>query len=261
MTVGKSTENGKNRTRWRSLLENSAAKREQPLRAITFRQGWRTKARPVQVKCDDGNEYVIKGQQAGRQIINDQIVARLGMAIAAPVGEPKLVDVTELATIEERLSHITPGTAHGTRFIPDCYDEYTLIATSEPDNRPRLARLAVLYGWVTENDGQYLFKKHPPRLIYSVDHGHFFPGGPDWEEEQLLEAPPATLAPCFEECNLNQEEVSGALQALEAVTEGQIIQAVSTPPDQWGLTINERVTLVEFLTRRRQELLAIDRMG
>jgi hypothetical protein len=260
--VGKSTEDQKNRKRWRSLLEDSTAQREKPLRAITFRQGWSTKARPVQVKCDDGNEYVVKGQQAGRQIVNDQIVARLGMAIAAPVGEPKLVDVTELATVEDRLSHITPGTAHGTLFIPDCdHEEYTLIATSEPDNRPRLARLAVLYGWVTANDWQFLFKKHPPRLIYSVDHGHFFPGGPDWSEKSLLEAPSAELAPCFKECYLNPEEIGGALQSLEAVTEGKIIQAVASLPDQWGLTMNERVTLVEFLTRRRQELLAIDLLG
>lgn len=246
------------RKRWRSLLHDWADQREKPLSARTFRKGWSTKARPVLVKCNDGNEYVIKGQQAGRQIVNDQIVARLGLAIDAPVGEPRIVDVTDLAAIEQRLSHIAPGTAHGTRFISDCLDEYTLIATSEPDNRPRFARLSVLYGWVFANDWQFLFKKHPPRLIYSVDHGHFFPDGPDWSEETLLAAPRAELAPCFEDCYLTREEIGEALQALEAVTEEKIIQAVSSPPDEWGLTMGERVTLVEYLTRRKQELLAGD---
>lgn len=246
------------RQRWQSLLEDWAERREKPLRAITFREGWRTKARPVLVKCDDDNEYVAKGQQAGRQIVNDQIVARLGLAIDAPVGEPRIVDVTDLAAIEQRLSHIAPGTDHGTRFISDCFDEYTPIATSEPANRPRLARLSVLYGWVFANDWQFLFRKNPPRLIYSVDHGHFFPDGPDWSEKTLLEAPCAELAPCFEDCYLTQEEIGEALQALESVTEEKIIQAVSSPPDEWGLTMGERVTLVEYLTRRKQELLAGD---
>lgn len=247
---------GERREGWQSLLENWANQREKPLRALTFFRGWSTKARPVLVECDDGNKYVVKGQQAGRQVVNDQIVARLGLAIDAPIGEPRIVDVTELAVIEKNLSHIVPGTAHGTRFIPGCFDDRTLIATSEPDNRSRLARLSVLYGWVTANDWQFLYRKDPPRLIYSVDHGHFFPGGPDWNETQLLTTSHAELDPCFEDCYLTQEEVGDALRALEAITEEKIIQAVSSPPDEWGLTIGERVTLVEYLTRRRKELLA-----
>ena len=80
--------------------------------------GWRTKAEPVLLKCNDGREYVVKGQQAGRQIVNDQITARLGFAIGAPVGEPKIVEVSaELIAIEPRLSHIPSGTAHATLFI------------------------------------------------------------------------------------------------------------------------------------------------
>jgi hypothetical protein len=43
--------------------------------------------------CDDNLEYVVKGSQAGRMIFNDQVVARLGTAMGAPVGSPKLVDV------------------------------------------------------------------------------------------------------------------------------------------------------------------------
>jgi hypothetical protein len=161
----------------------------------------------------------------------------------------------ELVEIEARLAHIPPGMAHGTQFIPDCFDSYDLIATSEPINRPRLVKLAILYGWVQANDWQFLFTKTPPRLIYSVDHGHFFPNGPDWHKAQLLVAPRAALADCFSSCYFTQEEVQEGLQALEAVTEDKIIQAVASPPDQWGLTMDERVVLMEYLMRRQQELL------
>jgi hypothetical protein len=161
----------------------------------------------------------------------------------------------ELVEIEARLAHIPPGMAHGTQFIPDCFDSYDLIATSEPINRPRLVKLAILYGWVQANDWQFLFTKTPPRLIYSVDHGHFFPNGPDWHKAQLLVAPRAALADCFSSCYFTQEEVQEGLQALGAVTEDKIIQAVASPPDQWGLTMDERVVLMEYLMRRQQELL------
>ena len=182
------------------MLEDWVKQREKPLRAVTFRRGWSSKARPVLMRYKDGHEYVVKGQQAGRQIVNDRIIAHLGLTINAPVGEPRVIEVpAELVEIERNLSHIFPGTAHGTRFIPDCFDSWELIATSELENRPRLTRLAILYSWVLANDWQFLFKKNPPRLIYSIDHGHFFPGGPEWSEQQLLEAPHVELAPCFHE--------------------------------------------------------------
>ncbi|MBR8828983.1 MAG: hypothetical protein DSM107014_13970 [Gomphosphaeria aponina SAG 52.96 = DSM 107014] len=45
------------------------------IKAIDYTRGWRTKSEPVLLECEDGKDYVVKGQQAGRQIINDQLVA------------------------------------------------------------------------------------------------------------------------------------------------------------------------------------------
>jgi hypothetical protein len=241
---------------WLSLLETFVAQREKPIRAITFRKALRTKAEPVLVKCEDGREYFVKGQQAGRQIVNDQIVARIGQALGAPVGEPSIIDISrELIEVNPNLSHISPGTAHGTVFIPDCRDEWSLIATSEPSNRSRLILLALLYGWIFSNDQQFLFNKNPPRLIHSVDHGHFFPGGPDWSIEDLQKAPKASLDPYFADCNFTPTELAEAKVALVSVTNETIVRAVSIPPEAWRLTIEERLALIGYLTRRKQELL------
>jgi hypothetical protein len=49
-----------------------------------------------------------------------------------------------------------------------------------PDNRPRFAALAVLYGWIPAGDAQLIYRQTVSHLVYSVDHGHFFPGGPNW---------------------------------------------------------------------------------
>lgn len=247
---------------WQKLLESFSTQRETPLPARTFRRGWRTKAQPVLLRCADGNEYMVKGQQAGRQIVNDQIVARLGVALSAPVGEPRIIEISrELIAIEPNLAHIPAGTAHGTLFIPDCVDEYELIATSEPSNRLRLAFLATLYSWAYANDWQFLFKRNPPRLIYSVDHGHFFPNGPDWTIEDLRQAPAAQMTSCFSNCGFTLAELAHARTALEAVSGELIIQTVASPPNEWGLTIKERIALVEYLFRRKQELLSGDLLG
>ena len=239
-----------------SLLETFATQRDNPIRVITFRKALRTKAAPVLVKCEDGREYFVKGQQAGRQIVNDQIIARIGQALGAPVGEPRIIDISsELIDINSSLSHISPGTAHGTVFISDCLDAYDLIATSEPSNRSRLILLALLYGWMFSNDRQFLFNKNPPRLIYSVDHGHFFPGGPDWTIEDLQKAPKASLDSYFADCNFTLTELAEAKVALVSITDKTIIRAVSAPPESWGLTIEERLALIGYLIRRKQELL------
>jgi hypothetical protein len=247
------------RQKWEEVLETQRLQREDPIQAVTFRRGWSTKSRPVLVKCQDGQEYLVKGQQAGRQIVNDRIVAKLGQALGAPVGQPKLVEIpAELIKIELRLSHFSPGIAHGTLFIPGCIDSIELIATSESNNRSRMCLLAVLYSWVFANDQQFLFNNHPPRLVHSVDHGHFFPGGPNWEIADLQNASQATLDPYFSICNFTKAELEQACCTLEAVSEESIVEAVASPPDTWGLTIKEQVELVGYLFRRKQELMMGD---
>jgi hypothetical protein len=197
---------------WQLRLEEAFLERETPLEARTFLRGFRTKACPVLLRCSDEQHYMVKGRQAGRQIVNDQIVAQLGVFLGAPVGQPRLIDVSAaLVEIEQGLAHIPPGVAHGTLWIPNCFNSWELIATSQPENRPRLAQLAVLYAWVVPADWQFLFNHEPPRLIYSVDHGHFFPGGPDWQPEDLRIADPPSMPKCFQDCALTPGELQEAL--------------------------------------------------
>ncbi len=134
-----------NQIQWRKQLEDEIAKPIQTLNAIQYTQSWRTKSEPILLECEDSQDYVVKTKNAGRQIINDQLVARLGELLDAPVGQPKLIDIPqELIDCTLHLKNISPGTAHGTRWIPDCIDQYTLIAISEPKNRLRLVLLVPL---------------------------------------------------------------------------------------------------------------------
>jgi hypothetical protein len=244
------------KSRWKTLLEVAIDQPRQTVQALDFIEAKSTKAQPVILECNDGREYVVKGQNAGRQIVNEQIVARLGLLLGAPIPETKIVEIPdELIKLEKKLAHIHSGTAHGSLYLRDTYFDRCLIATSEDVNRLRLASLAVLYGWAGANDQQYLFTNKPPRLIYSIDHGHFFPNSPNWTVNDLATAQNAQLDPVLvSACNFTPLEIDQALEALVNINEGEIIDAVAYPPTEWGLTIDERTMMLQYLIKRQIQL-------
>src|SRR5574341_447599 len=69
-------------------LIKAISRRPQALVAHTFIQKGSSFSRPVWLECEDGKIYVVKGRHAGRSIFNDQMIARLGRAMNAPVGVP-----------------------------------------------------------------------------------------------------------------------------------------------------------------------------
>lgn len=225
--------------------------------AQTYLRKWDSFSRPRLVACDDGREYVIKGAQVGRAVCNEQIVARLGLTIGAPVGEPSFVLLPEaLRNAEPELSHIKPGLCHALLFRAGHSDRAGISHVDAPENRPRFALLAVLYGWAGGNDQQLIYPNTPPHLVLSVDHGHFFPGGPNWNAAGLAAARPA--APdvgIVNDARLTPEELRNAAIRLSRVVEDDVCRAVSAPPDDWGMALPERVAAAGFLWTRRSELL------
>lgn len=259
------SEMGGGRHQWARQINEFATQREEPLQAITFLRDFEADTKPALLRCDDALIYVVKGAQARHKVVSDQIVARLGLAMKAPVAKPVLVNVSaELIEIEPRLFYFQSGLAHGTLYVEGCMDSYELRALKEGQNRSRFASLAVLYGWVQAYDQQFLYRKRRPQIVYSVDHSHFFPFDPDlndWNEVTLQQAYTAELDPYFSTCRFTSQEIHQALVALASVSDDDILRAVSIPPDEWGITMDGRLMLVEYLLRRKEELLAKDPLG
>jgi hypothetical protein len=76
---------------------------------------------------------------------------------------------------------------HASHWIPDCEDSGEINLQSVHE-KFRFALLAILYGWLQAQNRQFLYEK-PSKLVYSHDHGHFFPNGPNWKRSDL-ENPP-----------------------------------------------------------------------
>jgi hypothetical protein len=165
-------------------------------------------------------------------LVNDHVVAKIGILLGAPVPLVTVIQVpSELISAEPEMSHMTPGLSHGSRFVPQCHDGGV---QGSPENRDRFSRLAVLYGIVAASDQQFIYENQPPNLVHSVDHGHFFPAGPQWTAESLKSAPSAIPEPSISACALTKEEVSAAAVALEQVTDEAIAQIVGTLPTEWA---------------------------
>lgn len=253
------------KTRWRESLEALLAEPLEPTLILTLRPKiWPSASRPFIARGADKCEYVVKARQADRnierQMVNDQVVARIGVMMNAPVAKPSLVEIsTELIELSPLHSYIFGGTAHATEFIKDCSEDRELfLHTKEPANRDRFALLCVLYGWVYARDHQFIYSKSKPNLVYSADHGHFFIGGPDWNIERLTRTTDVQLDRLLlETCKLTYQELEPALNACLAVTEEQILTAVAAPPTDWGMTIDDRLALVEYLMSRQKQIMAV----
>jgi len=248
------------RDAWQTALAVHSASRPTPAVAHTYVKVWGTASQPVLLLCNERDtsvEYVVKGTQAGRTLVNDHIVARLGELIAAPTGHVALVDVPRLLVDNQpEMSHMTPGVAHGSGFMRNCTEREGLLHTAVPENRQRFASLAVLFGWTWSNDEQFIYENAPPHLVWSVDHGHFF-HGPSWTEASLSGAPPVDVSATLQAaCQFSDDELADAVRPLGQLSDDAIAEVVAGPPDAWGMTMSERVTLAAFLAERRDQLLA-----
>jgi hypothetical protein len=242
---------------WATLIQEASARVPMVVRAQTYRRTWNSACRPVQLSCDDGNDYVVKGAQVGRSAFNDQVVGRIARDLGAPVAEVSLVEVApELIEINREMVHVVPGMAHGSRFIPDCTECLWFQYVDLPENRSRFALLSLLYGWMVGAEKQFFYATNPPNLVFSFDHDAFFPRGPAWSVESLSSASfPEEDDVIVTQCGLGRKELCDAAVFLERITPETIASAIGAVPSSWGsVTDEERVSLAGFLWERCQTM-------
>ena len=152
---------------WVALVSTASAARPSPVRLVTYRNwigsSW---AFPAAFADASGAEYIVQSPHFGpdwaRTLVTEQVVSALGRAIGAPLAEARLVDLPqELLDINRSmLEHLQAGVCHGSRQIANVAQS-RFIHVDQPENRPRFALLAALYGWVVAADHQFLYELAP----------------------------------------------------------------------------------------------------
>jgi hypothetical protein len=244
--------------RWRGVILGAATRPPRVLQALTPVLRLRGTTRAVLADCEDGNRYVIKGRQVMRPLIADHIVGRLSALIGGPIPAVELINVpAELVQPRSFFEHFEPGIGHGSLYLAGCRDSRWILYPDDPGNPERFAVLSVLFGWVDPEDRQFLYNSTSPHRVYSADHGRFLAGSTDWTADSLRGASAATLDEWFmTEVRMGRSMLKDAVQRLARVTDSEIAQAVSGLPEEWGITLDERMALAAYLARRRDDLLA-----
>lgn len=243
-------------TDWALLIQEALTEPRKVVRAHTFVHAWGSASRPVQVTCDDGADWVIKGRQSGKQAVTDQILGVLGRSLGAPIPEICLVEVPqELIDAEPEMGHIASGLAHGSRFEAG-YTDRQWLDHAIPENERPFAHLAGFYGWGLAQDHQLIYRIAAPCLVRSVDHGHFVGGG-SWSLANLVGLP--TDADLYGEIVAHSRPspplLEGVRTQLKALTDESIASAVARPGLDWDISLEERKALADLLAARRDSLL------
>jgi hypothetical protein len=207
------------------------------------------------VLADDGRRYWCKSLnnfQDPRVPVNEQIVAKLGQLIGAPVCEPQLVRITEpLVGWEIRPNTgrlLERGWAHGSLAVEPAVETHSLDRRSDDDNVRRHAGIFALFDWVGGSDPQWLMVGSNA-MYFSHDHGHYFPGGPSWTAASLQGASGA-FQPGGATTGLERAELERLVDRLEAVSQEEVEACVSNLPADWPVGTDELEALVEFVYGR-----------
>lgn len=155
------------------------------------------------------------------------------------------------------MGHCQPSVSHGSELIPNVTERVDQFQhVTDDDNKNRFAQLGVLHGWVGFSDRQFLYEVTDPFRVSAVDHGHFFPGGPNWTIATLgAAAAPTVAADLAAACGLARDDLNAACAGLARVHDTQIARAVAIPPDEWGVKIDERIEVAKYISARRDALL------
>jgi len=194
-------------------------------------------------------------------MFNDQVVALAGSKIGAPVPAVSFVDVPkELIDLNPctatALGHIKPGLAHGSRWIRNVSDDRVNDIVHADKNKERFGVLSVLYGLMQCSDRQFIYENAEPYKVYSHDHGHFFPGGPNWTIGSLSSAAsPALDNDLIAAAGLSPAEIAKVCSKLSDLTDSAIASILALPPGEWGVSLDDRAHLGAYIAKRRDTLL------
>jgi hypothetical protein len=210
------------------------------------------------VLADDGNRYwckALNNPQGQRVPINEQIVARLGLLIGAPVCIPELVLIPPALTGWEYRPGIAlvEGWVNGSLALEPVVETRTLQDRSSDDNARRHAGIYALFDWVGGPDPQWLVRG-PESEYFSHDHGGYFPNDGNWDAAVLQAAVATPFETGVPPAGLDGQELERLAAAIEAVAQEEIEGCVSKVPSAWPVTDMELQAVVSFVLDRRQSV-------
>jgi hypothetical protein len=211
------------------------------------------------IATDDGRRYwckSINNAQSPRVPVTEQIVARLGRLIEAPVCEPELVLLDGIVGFEFRPGRfVEPGWAHGSLAVDPALEVRDLRDRADDDNRRRHAGLFALHDWLAGDDAQWLYDTAADNAYFSHDHG-FYLTGPDWTELSLAQHVSEDFSLSLDTAGLDPDELSRLADRLADLSKAKIENQISLLPSTWPVGEGELQAVADFADTRRESVAA-----
>lgn len=215
---------------------------------------------PFRVTASDGRDYWVKSldtypPEEGPSLATEQIVAQVGKLIGAPVCETSLIRIPEaLAGWEPRSGiSIKAGLAHASLALSRADEtRNSLDARLDDDNRSRHVGVYALYDWCFGADDQWLYDLDRDHMLYSHDHGAFFPpaGKGYWTRTSLPAVADTPHLLAYPRNDLSAAAINDVANALEAVDRASLVKVLCSIPASWPVSGEDLEGIGWFLEHR-----------
>jgi hypothetical protein len=222
---------------------------------------------PFRATANDQRSYFVKSLQTCPQdqqasLAVEQVVAQVGGLIGAPVCETSLILIPAALAgwtarpgsppLQEGLAHASLALSHAEEHRP------ALIARTDDNNCRRQVGVYALYDWCFGTDQQWLYDLDSDRMIFSHDHGLYFPpaGRGGWTRQDLVNHAGQAHELPDPRSGLAAEEAKNMALALEQVTRADLARVLSSIPASWPVSDEDLEALGWFLEYRAAAVAA-----
>jgi len=208
-------------------------------------------------RLSNGDKAYVKpltSPQGPRVCLNEFVISAMGQLIGAPVCVVRLVEIAADLAGDYYGTAVAAGIASASLEVPGVLEGRDFVHRSEDDNQRRHAGVVALVDWCWGADNQWLYQGSDDNRIWSHDHGHYFPGGPAWTVDGLLNVVATANQPLGDLTNCSQAEVSRLATALRDLKAEDIQGILEWIPGDWPVTDAELTHLGWFLDLRRDDV-------
>ncbi|GAM15640.1 HipA family kinase [Mesobacillus selenatarsenatis] len=237
------------------------------IKPVAYRRKLEGKSNAHLIAFDDGRDYVVKFLQAGfeKTLPNEWVSYCLARYLGLPVPFACLVEMPEEFTgkIPELAEFIPTKHQFASLYVPNCLDGHHVANVSGIVNSETLAGIILFDYWLC-NRGRTrknILLQEVANEIYHlwiIDHAEIL-GSYSWEISSLENLPTGLRKSAAQQMMAthieNEDALAEPLDLIQTIPIFFIEEIVSTIPDDWMVTREERKAMVTALLKRRRKVL------
>lgn len=234
---------------------------------VAYRRKLEGKSNAHLIAFDDGREYVVKFFQPGfeRTLPNEWVSYCLARYLGLPIPFARLVEIPDEFSVKiPELAQMVPTQFQfASLYVPNCLDGHQVSGVSGILNHETLAGIILFDYWMCNRDRtrkNILLKEDSQGVfqLWIIDHAEVL-GSYDWQISNLENLPTELMKSAAHRlmASFIETEVAfaEALELIQTIPIFLIEEIVSTIPDDWNVSREEKKAMVNALLQHRTKYL------